>query len=254
MPFDIVIRGGRVVDGTGSPWRLEDVGIRKGKIAKLGRVGRVESANSINASGKYVAPGFIDIHTHSDIGILIEPTAECAVRQGVTTHVIGNCGDSPAPISEEYRELAVRRFEYYAQAQDWKWSTYREYLDFTAAQGVGINIAGLVGHGSVRLATMGFEERPPHPEELRAMKAHVDEAMRAGAYGLTPALANPPGSFAPTGEFAGLPGVAAARGGSSPAPFRGGRQTSVAGVRECIDIGEQAGCPVQISHNNPKYG
>jgi len=254
MPFDIVIRGGRVVDGTGSPWRLEDVGIRNGKIAKLGRVGRVESANSINASGKYVAPGFIDIHTHSDIGILVEPTAECAVRQGVTTHVIGNCGDSPAPISEEYRELAVRRFEYYAQAQDWKWSTYREYLDFTAAQGVGINIAGLVGHGSVRLATMGFEERPPHPEELRAMKAHVDEAMRAGAYGMSTGLVYPPGCFAATEEIVELARVVARRRGFYASHIRGERETIVDAVRECIDIGEQAGCPVQISHNNPKYG
>src|SRR5437867_8313768 len=193
MAFDLVIRGGRVLDGTGSPWQAADVGIRKGKSARLGRLGRSKSDRSIDASGKYVAPGFIDIHTHSDIGILVEPTAECAVRQGVTTHVIGNCGDSPAPISEQYRELAVRRFEYYAEAQDWKWSTYREYLDFTAAQGVGINIAGLVGHGSVRLATMGFEERPPHPEELRAMKAHVDEAMRAGAYGMSTGLAYPSG-------------------------------------------------------------
>src|SRR2546430_16203915 len=188
MPFDIVIRGGRVVDGTGSPWRLEDVGIRKGKIAKLGRVGRVESANSINASGKYVAPGFIDIHTHSDIGILVEPTAECAVRQGVTTHVIGNCGDSPAPVSDEYRELAMHRFEYYSNARDWKWSTYGEYLRFIEQQGVRINIAGLVGHGAIRLAVMGFEERPPTGAELDSMKGHVDEAMRSGAFGMSTGL------------------------------------------------------------------
>src|SRR5436309_2735790 len=179
MAFDVVIRGGRVLDGTGAPWRVADVGIRGGKIAEVGRVGRAKSARAIDASGTYVAPGFIDIHTHSDIGILVEPTAECAVRQGVTTHVIGNCGDSPAPIGERYRELAVRRFEYYAQAKDWTWSTYGGYLDFMERQGVGINIAGLVGHGSMRLAVMGFEERPPSQDELRAMKGYVDEAMRA---------------------------------------------------------------------------
>ncbi len=195
MPFDVVIRGGRVLDGAGSPWRIADIGIRNGRIAKVGRVGRAKSANSVDASGKYVAPGFIDIHTHSDIGILVEPTAECAVRQGVTMHVIGNCGDSPAPISDPYRELAVRRFEYYVQARDWNWSTYGEYLDFMAAQGVGINIAGLVGHGSVRLATMGFEERPPTRDERRQMKAHVDEAMRAGAFGMSTGLVYPPGCF-----------------------------------------------------------
>src|SRR5438093_2348967 len=160
MAFDVVIRGGRVLDGTGSPWRLADIGIRGGKIAQVGLLGRAKCDRAIDASGKYVAPGFIDIHTHSDIGILVEPSAECAVRQGVTTHVIGNCGDSPAPISERYRELAVRRFEYYAEAKDWNWSTYAEYLDFMARQGVGINIAGLVGQRRVRLRTMVCAGRP----------------------------------------------------------------------------------------------
>src|SRR5712691_1730658 len=117
MPFDILVRRGRVLDGTGAPWRLADLGIRGGKIARVGRIGRATAARTIDASGKYVAPGFIDIHTHSDIGILVEPTAECAVRQGVTTHVIGNCGDSPAPIGAPYRDLAARRFAYYAQAR-----------------------------------------------------------------------------------------------------------------------------------------
>src|SRR6266566_4583076 len=225
MVFDILIRNGHVLDGTGAPARVADVGIREAAIMHVGRSRNPKAERTIDASGKYVAPGFIDIHTHSDVGILVEPTAECAVRQGVTTHVIGNCGDSPAPISEEYRELAVRRFEYYAQAQDWKWSTYREYLDFTAAQGVGINIAVLVGHGSVRLATMGFEERPPHPEELRAMKAHVDEAMRAGAYGMSTGLVYPPGCFAATEEIVELARVVARRRGFYASHIRGERET-----------------------------
>src|SRR2546425_12232209 len=191
MPFDVVIHGGRVLDGTGAPWRRADIGTRGAKIARVGDVGRSKSAIVIDASGKYVAPGFIDIHTHSDLGILVEPTAECAVRQGVTTDVIGNCGDSPAPISERYRELAMRRFGYYAQARDWTWSTYGGYLDFLERQGVGINIAGLVGHGSMRLAVMGFEERPPSREELGAIKGHVDEAMRAGAFGMSTGLVYP---------------------------------------------------------------
>ncbi len=254
MPFDLVIRGGRLVDGTGSASRLADVGIRKGKIARVGRVGRAESAIAIDASGRYVAPGFIDIHTHSDVGILVEPTAECAVRQGVTTHVIGNCGDSPAPISEEYRELAIRRFEYYAQARDWNWSTYGEYLDFMADQGVGINVAGLVGHGSIRLATMGFEERPPTPDERLKMKAFVDEAMRAGAFGMSTGLVYPPGCFAATEEIVELAQVVAGHRGFYASHIRGERETILDAVRECIEIGERAGCAVQISHNNPKYG
>src|SRR5439155_21964462 len=209
MAFDVVIRGGRVLDGTGSPWRVADVGIRGGKIAEVGRLGRAKSDRAIDASGTYVAPGFIDIHTHSDIGILVEPTVECAVRQGVTTHVIGNCGDSPAPISERYRELAVRRFEYYAQAKDWNWSTYAEYLELIATRGIGINIAGLVVHGSVRLATMGFEERPPTAEETRTMRNHVDEAMRAGAFGMSTGVVYAPGCFAAMEEIVALAKVVA---------------------------------------------
>src|SRR6266699_4575371 len=185
MAFDVVIRGGRVLDGTGATWRTADVGIRKGTIARVGRLGTAKAERVIEARGAYVAPGFIDIHTHSDVGILVEPTAECAVRQGVTTHVIGNCGDSPAPISDEYRELAVRRFEYYSNARDWRWSTYREYLDLAERQGVGINLAGLVGHGAIRLAVMGFEERPPTRGELNAMMGHAEEAMRSGAFGMS---------------------------------------------------------------------
>jgi N-acyl-D-amino-acid deacylase len=208
----------------------------------------------IDAAGKYVSPGFIDIHTHSDVGILVEPTCEAAVRQGVTTHVIGNCGDSPAPISDRYRELAVRRFTYYARETEWTWSTYAEYLDFVERTRIGINIAALVGHGSVRLAAMGFEDRPPRKDELHEMKGYVDEAMRAGAFGMSTGLVYPPGCFAATDEVVELAKVVARRGGFYASHIRGERETIVEAVRECIAIGERVGCPVQISHNCPKYG
>lgn len=254
MAYDVLVRGGRLLDGTGMPWTLRDLAIRKGKIAKVGRLGRVKAGFEIDASGKYVAPGFIDIHTHSDLGLLVEPTAEAAVRQGVTTQVIGNCGDSPAPISDRYRELAVKRFTYYAQGAEWTWSTYAEYLSFLERQGVGINVAGLVGHGSVRLATMGFEERAPTKAELRQMRAYVDEAMRAGAFGLSTGLVYPPGCFATTDEIVTLAKVVARHGGFYASHVRGERETILDAVRECIEVGERAGCPVQISHNAPKYG
>jgi N-acyl-D-aspartate/D-glutamate deacylase len=254
MPFDAMIRNGRVLDGTGAPWVLRDVGIRGDSIVRVGRLGRAKAKLIIDAAGKYVAPGFIDIHTHSDVGILVEPTCEAAVRQGVTTHVIGNCGDSPAPISEKYRELAVRRFAYYAQASEWTWSTYADYLGFVERRGVGINIAGLVGHGSVRLATMGFEARPPTKDELGRMKSYVGEAMRAGAFGMSTGLVYPPGCFAATEEVVELARVVARRGGLYASHIRGERETIVDAVRECIEIGERSGCPVQISHNCPKYG
>src|SRR5207244_5357970 len=254
MVFDILIRNGHVLDGTGAPARVADVGIREAAIMHVGRSRNPKAERTIDASGKCVAPWFIDIHTHSDIGILVEPTAECAVRQGVTTHVIGNCGDSPAPISERYRELASRRFDYYAQARDWTWSTYGGYLDFMERQGVGINIAGLVGHGSMRLAVMGFEERPPARDELRAMKGHVNEAMRAGAFGMSTGLVYPPGCFAATDEIVELANVVARHRGFYASHIRGERETIVDAVRECIEIGERAGRPVPIRHNNPNAG
>jgi N-acyl-D-amino-acid deacylase len=252
--LDVLIRNARVLDGTGAPWFSADVGLRNDRIVAVGAMGRSRADFVVEAEGRYLAPGFIDIHTHSDVGILVEPTAECAVRQGVTTHVIGNCGDSPAPISAEFRDLAVRRFEYYAEARDWNWSTYAEYLACVEAHGVGINVAGLVGHGSVRLATMGFAERPPNRDELATMKRHVDEAMRAGAFGLSTGLVYPPGCFAETGEIVELAKIVARRGGFYASHIRGERETIVPAVEECIGIGESAGCPVQISHNNPKYG
>src|SRR3989454_8707772 len=178
MAFDVVIRGGRVLDGTGSPWRIADIGIRRGKIVRVGPLGRAKCDRTIDTSGTYVAPGFIDIHTHSDIGILVEPTAECAVRQGVT----------------------------------------------------------------------------PTAEETRTMRNHVDEAMRAGAFGMSTGLVYPPGCFAAMEEIVALAKVVARHRGFYASHIRGERETIVDAVRECIEIGEQAGCPVQISHNNPKYG
>jgi N-acyl-D-amino-acid deacylase len=254
MAYDLVVRNGRLLDGTGMPWTLRDVGVRKGKIAKVGRLGRSRAGLEIDAAGKYVAPGFIDIHTHSDVGLLVERTAEAAVRQGVTTQVIGNCGDSPAPISDRYRELAVRRFTYYAQASDWTWSTFSEYLAFLERPGIGINVASLVGHGSVRLAALGFNERAPTKAELREMKSYVDEAMRAGAFGMSTGLVYPPGCFAATEEIVELAKVVARHGGFYASHIRGERETILDAVAECISIGERAGCPVQISHNAPKYG
>jgi N-acyl-D-amino-acid deacylase len=254
MAFDVLIRGGRVLDGTGSPARALDVGIRQGHIARVGLLKGSQANRTIDATDQYVVPGFIDIHTHSDVGVLVEPTAECAVRQGVTTHVIGNCGDSPAPIGEKYRELATRRFEYYAQARDWSWTTYQQYLDFVEARGVGVNIAGLVGHGAIRTAVMGFDERAPDRGELRAMKSHVAEAMKAGAFGMSTGLVYPPGCFAATEEIVELAKIVARHGGFYASHIRGERETIVEAVKECIHIGERAGCAIQISHNNPKYG
>ncbi len=254
MALDLLIRGARLVDGTGAPWRNADVGVRGGRIALIGRADRPNARTVVEADGRYLSPGWIDIHTHSDLGLLQDPTAECAVRQGSTTHVIGNCGVSGAPIDDRWRDLAAAQLGDYGHPVELGWSTFEAYLGALDRQGVGINVVPLVGHSTVRLATLGFEERPPTEAELDRMREHVDEAMRAGAFGLSTGLVYPPGCFGDAEEVVALAEVAALHGGLYASHIRGERETIVEAVRECIEVGERSGCRTQISHNCPKFG
>ena len=252
--LDVLIRGGRLLDGTGAPWRREDVSIDSGRVVAVGALGDAEARTVIDAADRFVAPGFIDIHTHSDIGLLQDETAENIVRQGVTTHVTGNCGVSPAPITEPTRALAERQFPDYGHPVASAWSSFAEYLDALERSGVGVNVAPLVGHGTVRLAVLGYERRPPRADELERMRAHVEEAMTAGAFGMSTGLVYPPGCFGDTDEIVALAEVVARRGGLYASHIRGERETVLDAVRECIAIGERAGARTQISHNAPKWG
>lgn len=252
--LDVVVRGARLVDGTGAPWRYADVGVLDGRIVSVERSGVGPARTVVEAEGRYLAPGWIDIHTHSDLGLVQDPTAECAVRQGSTAHVIGNCGVSAAPVDDRWRELTARQLWDYGFPVELTWSTYAEYLDGLERRGVGVNVVPLVGHSTVRLATLGFEERPPTPAELERMRAHVEEAMRAGAFGMSTGLVYPPGCFGDTDEVVALAEVVARFGGLYASHIRGERETILDAVRECIAIGERAGCSTQISHNCPKFG
>jgi N-acyl-D-amino-acid deacylase len=255
MDHDLHITGARLVDGTGAPWRHADVAVTDGRIAALGQPGTLgRAARTIEAGDRYLCPGFIDIHTHSDVGVLQDPTCECAVRQGATTHVIGNCGVSAAPVADEHRSLAERQLGGYGDHVPFTWDTYAGYLEAVERSGLGINVVPLVGHGTVRLAVLGYEERPPTEPELDRMRAHVDEAMRAGCAGMSTGLVYPPGCFGDTEEVVALAEVAGAHGGLYASHIRGERETVVDAVRECIEIGERAGCRIQISHNAPKFG
>jgi N-acyl-D-amino-acid deacylase len=254
MDLDLVMSNARVVDGTGAPWFRADVGLEDGRVAVVGRLADAHAARRIEADDRVLCPGWIDIHTHSDFGVIADPAAECAVRQGSTTHVIGNCGVSAAPIADETRELAVRQLGTYGHELPAEWSDYSGYLAAVERRGVGTNIAPLVGHGTVRLAVLGMQERPPTPEELDRMRSHVDEAMRAGCFGMSTGLVYPPGCFGSTDEVVALAEVVASYGGFYASHIRGERETIVEAVTECISIGERSGCRVQISHNCPKFG
>jgi N-acyl-D-amino-acid deacylase len=253
---EVVLSHGRIIDGCGTPWFWGDLAIQDGRIAAIARAGTLEGRQSIDVGGRFVSPGFIDIHTHSDLSILVNRRAESAVRQGATTHVLGNCGMSPAPVSDSHFE-EIRN--YWGPISDqpevsWSWRTFGEYLAALEESGSSINVASLAGHGGLRIATMGMEDREPTPAELARMADLLEEAMQAGALGLSTGLVYPPGCFAHTEEIMALARVAARHGGLYASHVRGERETILEAVAEAIHIGREAGLPVQISHNAPKYG
>jgi len=254
--MDYVLANGKVVDGCGNPWFWGDVGVQGGRVATIAPPGTLEGREIINVNGRFVAPGFIDVHTHSDLSIMVNRRAESAVRQGATTHILGNCGMSPAPVLED--RLDEMR-HYWGAISDqaevsWEWRTFDGYLQSLQAGGLAINVGSLAGHAALRIATMGYEARDPSAAELDKMKELLTEAMEAGAFGLSTGLVYPPGCFAGTQEVITLCRVAARYNGLYASHVRGERETILDAVAEAIHIGREAGLPVQVSHNAPKYG
>ncbi len=254
--MDIVLASGRILDGCGNPWFWGDVGIQSGRIAQIAPAGTLQGREVVDVDGRLVAPGFIDVHTHSDLSILVNRRAESAVRQGATTHIIGNCGMSPAPVNEDH--LADVR-HYWGPISDqpevtWEWRTFGQYLQTLQSGGLAINVGSLAGHGALRMAVMGLDDREPTPSELARMQELLSEAMDAGAFGLSTGLVYPPGCFASTEEIIALCQVVSRYHGLYATHVRGERETILEAVTEAIRIGREAGVPVQISHNAPKYG
>ena len=252
MSFDLIIKNGRIVDGTGNPWYMGDVAIADGKIASIGRPLSGMGEDVIEAKGLVVAPGFIDAHSHSDSVTLFYRQMESTIMQGITTVVAGQCGSSIAPVNPEYAEELEKRYAGWLPPEvEFKitWSTFDEYLREEEKDGLGANVAHMVGHGAIRIASMGFEAREPTQGELERMRELTAEAMEAGAYGLSTGLIYPPGIFAETEEIVEVARVAARYGGVYDTHIRGEGKTLMESLEEAISIGEQAGIPVQISHH-----
>lgn len=254
--YAVVISNGRILDGCGNPWYWGDLAIEQGKIVEIAAKGTLAGKQTIDAAGRFVAPGFIDIHTHSDLSVLVNRRAESVVRQGVTTELIGNCGISPAPVTEAHLEELKRYWGAISNQPEvsWEWRTFGQYLQALEKDGSGINIASLAGHGGLRMAVMGMEQRSPTIAELNQMKQLLDEAMQAGVFGMSTGLVYPPGCFASTDEIIALCRLVSRYQGMYASHIRGERETILNAVAEAIAIGRAAGVPVQISHNAPKFG
>ncbi|MCP4813515.1 MAG: D-aminoacylase [Planctomycetaceae bacterium] len=220
---DIILRGGTVIDGSGQTGRRADVAIKGARIVAMGDLGNTRAKRVIDASGKIICPGFIDLHSHADRGILAHRDAENYIRQGVTTLVCGNCGSSPTNVAAFFKDL--RR------------------------DGIGPNLALLIGHGSIRQQVMGRLNAPPSPEQLQKMQQLVRQAMKDGASGLSTSLRYGPGTYATTEEIVALATEIKPFGGFYATHMRDEGTRILEAVEESLQIGQQAGIPVHISHH-----
>lgn len=244
-PFDILILHGHIVDGTGSPWYSGDIGIRSGRIAAIGSLARAPARHILDARGKVVAPGFIDMLGQSELTILVDPRLPSKIYQGITTEITGE-GDSAAPLDEAMIAADRSEYEHYQITPDWR--TLREYFARIERHGMGINLASYVGATSVRRMVLGEADVQPTTEQLERMKALVREAMRDGAVGVSSALEYAPAPYARTAELVALAAEAAPYGGIYATHMRSEGDGIIDAIDEAAQIGRTAKIPVEIWH------
>jgi N-acyl-D-amino-acid deacylase len=243
--YDLVIANGRVVDGTGAPWFNADVGIRGDRIAAIGRLGDAPAKRRIDARGRVVAPGFIDLLGQSEMLLLVDGRAESKVRQGITTEITGE-GGSVAPVVAEALRDAKPWLDRYHLTVDW--NDLDGYLERLTAARPAINLGTLVGAGQVRRAVLGSKDVVPNAEQLARMEAEVDKAMRQGAFGVSSSLIYAPDAYAKTAELTALARVAARHGGIYATHIRDEGDEIAEALEEAFTIGREAGIPVEIWH------
>jgi N-acyl-D-amino-acid deacylase len=254
--FDTVLAGGLIVDGTGARAYHADVGLENGQIAALGDLSAASATRRLDITDRAVCPGFIDMHAHSDLTLLVQPTGDSKLQQGVTTEVNGNCGFSPAPLSDASADTVMRLhgfFGSYVQDLGWQWRSPAEYIDRLAAHGLSHNVVLLVGHATVRITAMGMAQRPPTADELAYMRTLVDSAMQAGYFGMSSGLVTPPSVYADTDELVDLAQVVAGHGGVYASHIRGEGHSLLRATAEALEVGERSGAPVQISHHKATF-
>jgi N-acyl-D-amino-acid deacylase len=248
--YDVLLRNGRLLDGTGAPARETDLAIQDGRIVAIGDLSAATATDCIDASGRFVTPGFIDTHSHSDLTLVIGPTASSSVAQGITTQIAGNCGVSAAP--------TLDHVPYYGPLDPamtrgllCDWTDFDQYFERLTEQGIGTNVATLVGHGNIRVAAMGWDDRKATAVELERMRELTAQAMECGSLGLSSGLAYAPGPYAPLEELVELGKVVGRYNGMYTSHIRNQTKAIAEAVDEVIAVGEQAGITAHVSHMQP---
>jgi N-acyl-D-amino-acid deacylase len=243
--FDLVITNGHIIDGTGSPWYSGDLGIRDGKVAAIGNLAAAPRKRTIDAAGKVVAPGFIDMLGQSELSILVEPRLPSKIYQGITTEITGE-GGSIAPLNDAIIQADRAGYEHYKITPDWR--TFRQYFARLEKQGMGINLASYVGATQVRRMVLGDDNKQPTPEQLEQMKVLVREAMKDGAVGVSTALEYAPAPYAKTDELIALAAEGGKFGGIYSTHMRNESDSVLQAIDEALRIGREANVPVEIWH------
>ena len=253
--FDVLIRHGHVVDGTGSPWYSADIGVRNGRIAAIGNLSKATAKYLIDVRGMVVAPGFIDMLGQSELTVLVNPHLPSKIYQGITTEITGE-GGSVAPLNDRIRAADKSGYDHYGIQPDW--TTFRQYFARLEKQGIGINVADYVGATQVRRFVIGDDNRAPTAAELEQMKQLVREAMADGAVGLSTSLQYAPAPYATTEELIALAAEAGKLGGIYATHMRTEGDAILDAIDEAIRIGRDAKIPVEIWHlkaaGKPNWG
>lgn len=252
---DLMITNARIIDGTGSPSFEANLAVLGGVITDIAPNLEMPCRKTIDATGLVACPGFIDMHTHSDFTLLLEPHADSRIRQGITTEVTGNCGGSPGPVTPfgqkavmEYMTDLGRLYKKWLTPEDWKWETLDDFYDHLSDRGTAVNMVPLVGHSTLRANVMGYRSGPPDPQEMHQMVRLLEKELENGIFGLSSGLIYHPGAFARTEELAELATVVKAYGGIYATHMRSEGRYLFDAVEEALSVARKSGVSLQVSH------
>lgn len=250
--YDLIIKNGEIIDGTGKTSFIGDIGIKNGYIKEISPNINTSGLNIIDAGGYIVCPGFIDIDSHSDFSLYANPRAESKVMQGITTEIVGQGGRTPGPINEKYlSDLKLYTSSYVQNRYEknyWNWKSQMDFVNILKKRGISVNIATLVGFGSIRISVMGFEKRRPTPYEMEKMKSILEDELINGAHGLSLGLDNSPDSLATIDELVEMAKVVKKYDGILSVHMREEGAYLLESINETLEISKRSGVKLQISH------